>query len=63
MSAQSRLMLAHQRSVALYLQRQQIEAKRQQLTQQAQAIEVELVQLDGEIRVLEALIAEATDGQ
>ena len=63
MSAQSRLTLAHQRSVALYLQRQQIEAKRQQLTQQAQAIEVELVQLDGEIRVLEALIAEATDGQ
>lgn len=55
-SLQDRLDHAHQRSVALYLQRQQVEAQRQACAQQAQAIDLELVKLDGEIRVLEALI-------
>lgn len=52
---QARLEAAHRRSVALYLQRQDVEAQRQQAAQQAQAIERELLTLDGEIRVLEAL--------
>ena len=54
---------AHQRSVALYLQRQSVEAQRQQMVQQAQAIDLELVRLDGEIRLLDALIAEDASGQ
>jgi chromosome segregation ATPase len=57
-----RLADAHQRSVALYLRRQQIEAQRQQIQQQAQACDLELVKLDGEIEVLKALITEVSPG-
>ena len=58
MTLADRLADAHQRSVALYLRRQLIEAQRQQLQQQAQACDVQLVTLDGEITVLTALMAE-----
>jgi hypothetical protein len=58
-----RIAQAHQRSVALYLQRQRVEVQRQQLGHQAQQIDSELIALDGEIRVLNELAAEATRGE
>ncbi len=63
MDLAERLAAAHQRSVALYLQRQDVEARRQGLQQQGFAIDQELLKLDGEIRVLDALSAEANRGQ
>lgn len=50
----------HQRSVAAYLRRQQIEAARQSLAQQAMATDQELVRLDGELAALTALQAPVT---
>ncbi len=49
MTPQDHLAQAQQQSVALYLQRQQIEAQRQQLAQQAQDIDLQLMRLDGVI--------------
>lgn len=56
----SKLSDAHQRSVSAYLRRQQIEAERQNLAQQAMATDQELVRLDGEIAALTALQATLT---
>jgi len=50
---------AHQRSVAAYLRRQQIEEQRVTLQRQAQACDLELVMLDGEIKALTALVERA----
>lgn len=58
LTLQERLTDAHQRAMRLYLRRQDVEAQKQQLAQQAQAIDVALVRTDGEIVVLESLIAE-----
>lgn len=58
MTIQERLDAANQRSVALYLQRQQVEAQRQQLALTAQQIEHELVRLDGMIETLTAQLGE-----
>jgi len=51
----------HQRATALYLQRQQIEAQRQVLQQQAQQTDFALIETDGELKALEALRAKVTD--
>lgn len=52
MTIADRIAQAHQRSVALYLQRQQVEMQRQQLQQQAARIDQELLMLDGQIALL-----------
>ena len=57
MTLEERLTAAHARSTSLYLERQRIEAARQQLTLRAQETDFALVKLDGEIEVLDALIA------
>lgn len=66
MTLQERLADAHQRSVALYLKRNELEEQKAQLQNQGQylmnqgrAIDMDLVKLDGEIKVLTALIKEA----
>ncbi len=53
------LKAAHEKSVALYLERQRVEMDRQRLGIRAQQIDHELVLLDGEIRALSALIPAA----
>lgn len=58
MTLTERLADAHQRSVALYLRRQQIEAQRQQVAQQAALCDQALVKADGEIELLERMLAE-----
>lgn len=57
MTLVERLADAHQRSVTLYLQRQLIEQKRQQIMMEAMQCDQQLVKLDGEIEVLTALVA------
>ena len=57
MTLADRLADAHQRSVALYLERQQVEAQRQQCQLRAQQIDLALVALDGEIAILTTLQA------
>jgi len=47
---------AHQRSVAAYLRRQQIEEQRVHMQQRARDCDLELVSLDGEIKALTALL-------
>lgn len=65
MTLAERVADAQQRSVATYLSRVEVERQRQQLTQQAQALDLELVALDGEIRILTVLLtaAKGPDGQ
>ncbi len=58
MTLEDRLTAAHARSTTLYLDRQRIEAARQQLTLRAQETDWALIKLDGEIELLQALIAE-----
>lgn len=58
MTLAERIADAHARSVALYLDRQQVEAVRQQAVLRAQQIDLELVKLDGEISLLERMTAE-----
>lgn len=60
MTLQERLDDALQRSVKLYLQRQNIEAQRNQLTMAAQQCEMALVKTDGEIETLTAQIEQGT---
>lgn len=57
MTLQERLVDAQTRAMRLYLRRQEVEAQRQQLAQQAQAIDLAMVKSDGEIALLETLIA------
>jgi len=59
MTLAERLVAAQTKSIALYLERQQLEAQRQQLLLRAQQVEFALLELDGEIRVLTALMAES----
>ena len=56
MTLAERLTATHAKAARLYLRRQDIEVQRQQLTQQAQALDVALVKTDGEVAMLEALI-------
>lgn len=58
MTTRERLLDAQTRAMQLYLRRQEVEGQRQTLQQQAQALDVALVRTDGEIAVLNALIAE-----
>lgn len=58
MTLAERLADANQRSVTLYLRRQQIELRRQELVTAGQQCDFGLVKIDGEIEVLTALIAE-----
>lgn len=58
MTLQERLTETHARATRLYLQRQQVEAQRQAIAQQAQALDLALVRTDGEVELLERLIAE-----
>jgi hypothetical protein len=55
MTLAERLADAHQRSVALYLQRQQLEQQRQTVLQQIALCEQALLKSDGEIDVLTAI--------
>jgi hypothetical protein len=55
---EERLTAAQARSVTLYLDRQALEASRQQLVLRAQETDFALLRLDGEIELLQALIAE-----
>jgi hypothetical protein len=55
----AQLTKAKERSVAVYLRRQQIQADQYRLQQLAQQADQELVHLDGEIAVCERLLAEA----
>jgi hypothetical protein len=54
----AQLTKAKERSVAVYLRRQQIQADQYRLQQLAQQVDQELVHLDGEIAVCERLLAE-----
>jgi hypothetical protein len=56
---QERFDAAQARSIKLYLERQSTEAARQQIVLLAQQIDLALVELDGELKVLTTLIAEA----
>jgi hypothetical protein len=60
MTLAERLADAQQRSVALYLERQQVEATRQQCIMRGQQIDLALIQLDGEIGLLQTLKAAET---
>ena len=61
MTLQERITDAHQRSVKLYLQRQDIELQRQQLQMSAQSVERDLLSIDGEIQALMAAAADMSD--
>ena len=66
MTLTERLTDAHRRAAALYLDRQQIEAHRQRINQDAQQCELAMVRTDGEVELLTKMIAEeqkAADGQ
>jgi hypothetical protein len=63
MMLSERLADAHQRSVKLYLQRQQIQEQLIATQRAAAQCDQLLVKADGEIEILEALIAETTNGQ
>lgn len=54
---------AQQRSVQLYLQRQEIEAQRQMVTQAATRCDQALIRLDGELAALTAIKAEVAGGE
>lgn len=58
MTLVERLADAHTRAMRAYLQRQQLEAQRQQLQIAIVQCEQALLTTDGEIALLEALIAE-----
>lgn len=62
MTLQDRLDSANRQSVSLYLQRTQLEQQRQQVVMQAAMTDQHLLRLDGEIAILETLIAEAQRG-
>jgi hypothetical protein len=58
MTLAERLNDAHERARKLYLRRQDVQAQLAQVHQHAQALDLALVKSDGEIAVLEQLIAE-----
>ena len=58
MTPAERIAQAHQRSVALYLQRQELEGERQQVLLKIQRVEQELVKLDGAIAAFELVQAD-----
>jgi hypothetical protein len=59
---QERLTETHARAARLYLQRQQIEQQRQQLNVSAAQAEQAMLKTDGEIELLDRLIAEQKGG-
>lgn len=65
MTLQERLAAEHVTATRLYLRRQEVEAQRQALAQQAQQIDLALVRSDGVVELLQALIAaeKVPDGQ
>ena len=69
MTLQQRLDAAQFKSVRLYLRRVEIEEQKQALTNQmsqlmsqARQVDADLVRMDGEIDLLDALIAEGSNG-
>lgn len=62
MTLTERLAACHQSSVALYLRRQEVETQRQQLQRQATLIDQNLVELDGQISLLNELVAAEPKG-
>lgn len=58
MTVAERLAKAHEQSTALYLRRTDLQAQIQQLQGAAHQIDAELLRLDGEVRLCDALIAE-----
>ncbi len=63
MTLADRLTDAHTRAMRAYLERQRLEGERQQLALAIQSCEHRMLQTDGEIALLEALIAEAPRGE
>ncbi len=59
MTLVDRLADAHRRALQAYLQRQQLEHQRQQIAAAILQCEHTLLMTDGEVTLLEALIAEA----
>ncbi len=59
MTLADRLADAHRRALQAYLQRQSLEAQRQQIATAILQCEHVLLMTDGEVALLEALIAEA----
>lgn len=59
MTVAERLADAHQRSVALYLRLQNLEAQRQQVTQAVGLCQQALLKSDGEIEALMAVIGDS----
>lgn len=57
MTLSERLTEVHVRAMRLYRRRQDVEAQIQQLQQQSRAIDIALVKTDGEIDLLETLLA------
>jgi len=57
MTLQERLADAQATATRLYLRRQEVEAARQRIAQEAQQIDLALVKSDGAIDVLQQLIA------
>jgi len=58
MTLNERLGETHQRAARLYLQRQDLEQQRQALQAKAVQVEQALLKTDGEVELLQALIAE-----
>lgn len=63
MTLVERLSHAHQQSVSLYLMRQQVQQELLNAQARAQQIDMELLKLDGEIRVLQAMQKEQDDAK
>lgn len=62
MTLSERLAETHQRAARLYLQRQQLEAQRQQIAALAAQCEQALLKTDGEVELLESLMAAEKGG-
>ncbi len=63
MTLADRLTDAHTRAMRAYLDRQRLEGQRQQLALAIQQCEQVMLQTDGEIALVESLIAEASGGE
>ena len=63
MTIAERLAQAKEQSITLFLQRQDVEATKQQMQARAVQIDAELLRLDGEIRALIAVMPEAPSGE
>jgi hypothetical protein len=58
MTIQELINEANARSIKLYLTRQQLASNAQQINLQSQQVDMELLKIDGEIEVLQKLLAD-----